>query len=491
MKLSKELEEQLALCVADTKFCAKYLFPEYFSAEFSILHQQIFDAIDSGAPRIVIAAPRGIGKTTSVVLGYAAKQILFRLKRFVVYVSNSSSSAELQTENLKRELIANQNVKTLFGPVRATSADGVDETFSKRAWVSNGGTLVYPRGSGQQVRGLLHGNSRPDLIIIDDLEDTDTINNEEIRKARKTWFHGDLLKCVSRLDKNWQIIYIDTLKHEDSLMQELLDSNEWLSLRLELCDDDFNSLAPEFISTEEIKKEATYHRTHNMMDVFFREFRNIAVSKENPTFSQAYFKYYELSELDAKKDLETIILVDPAKSVTPQAAESAIVAVTMDLASSRLYVRDIVHGRLHPDELYHKAFEMAMLLKAKVLGIEVTSLNEFIVQPLKNEMHKRGAFFTLVELKARGSKEGRIAALIPYYRQGYIYHLKGLCDPLEAQLLSFPRSRLWDIMDAFAYIIEITSLGDRYFQPPAENAEDEYAELVNEYDPPVEGWRAA
>ena len=60
---------------------------------------------------------------------------------------------------------------------------------------------------------------------------------------------------------------------------------------------------------------------------------------------------------------------------------------------------------------------------------------------------------------------------------------------LESQLLMFPRSALWDIMDAEAYIIEMLELGERYFSPK-ENVDDieaEYDEL--NYEKPIEDWR--
>ena len=93
-------------------------------------------------------------------------------------------------------------------------------------------------------------------------------------------------------------------------------------------------------------------------------------------------------------------------------------------------------------------------------------------------------------MKARAKKEDRIAALVPFYRQGYVFHNRSCCGGLEAQLLSFPRSRLFDIMDALAYIIEMMELGDRYFDPPEEeDVDSEFEEL--EYEPVIQNWRYA
>lgn len=493
MKLDSELQDLLAECYKSTKVLAKTLFPERFDAPFTKLHDEIFDLIDSDAPRVAIAAPRGIGKTSIVGLAKTAQGILFRDRYFVPYVSMSHDVAMLQTENLKREMVSNPTIKKLFGSVKTKSAEGMDESFSKKSWVAYD-TLVMPRGAGQQLRGILFGNYRPDLYIVDDLEDPDEIANDSIRVARKNWFTADLLKSVSRYEANWKIIYIDTLKHEDSLLQDLLESPDWESVRLELCDDNLQSNVPEFLSNETIQKEYAYHKQLGQVDIFYREYRNLAIAQEDAVFTAELFRYYEPTELDVNT-CEFFVIVDPAKTVKLHSAESAIVGIGLDRFSQKIYVHDVVARMMYPDELYNEIFLMAARLRAHAVGIEVTSLNEFITQPIRNEMTRRGTFFQLVELKARGGEAGsgrgkqkRVAQLAPYYRQGLIYHNLQVCKPLEAQLLMFPRSKRWDIMDALAYVIEMMTIGDRWFEPPVdEDPEAEFEEL--EYDAPLEEWR--
>jgi phage terminase large subunit-like protein len=242
------------------------------------------------------------------------------------------------------------------------------------------------------------------------------------------------------------------------------------------------------MTDEQVMDLRNEHEQRGQLDMFYREYRNIPVSTEDATFRPEYFHYYDEPELADNKDIETVIMIDPAKTVKLHSAQSAIVGVGIDRASAKLYVRDIVAEKLYPDELYDEAFKMAARLGANVVGIEVTSLNEFITQPIKNEMSKRGQYFELIELKARGKKEDRIAALVPFYRQGYVFHNKTCCGGLEGQLLSFPRSRLWDIMDALAYIVEMMELGERYFEPPEmDDPEEEFKEL--DYDEAVNDWR--
>lgn len=500
-------------CSVSTRMTAKTFFPERFSLPFSeAIHGEIFKLIDGPDNKVAIAAPRGWGKTSIVALALMARYIMFNLTGFICYINKSHDAASLQTENLRRELVTNRDVKAYFGDFRQrdVSKNEFDEVFSKKAWVAYN-TLVWPRGAGQQVRGVLFKNDRPGLIVIDDLEDPQKIENDDIRKGWYEWLYADVIKAVPRLHRNWKIVYIDTLKHEDSVLQKLLDSPEWKSIRLEACDDEFKSTAPHFMSDEEIQKEWDEHVTAGQTDVFFRELRNLPISTKDSAFQRDYFRYYSLPpdkpvredqdikltdpEVQNNQHIESVVILDPAKTVKIHSAESAIIGVGIDLSSARLFVRDAISEKMYPDEIYDSLFDMAIRLDAKVLGIEETSLNEFIRQPIKNEMFKRGKFFELVWLKARGGmkKELRVKELVPYYRLGYIYHNASCATirKLEQQLLMFPRSALWDLMDCLAYIVEMLELGERYFSPTVdpENSEAEYEEL--DYDEPIENWRVA
>lgn len=513
MEKDQKLEEIFSACSVSTEVVAKTFFPERFTMPFAEnVHGEIFNLIDGPAQKVAIAAPRGWGKTSIVALALMARWILFRLTNFIIYINKSHDAASLQTENLRRELVTNRYVRAFFGDPKQRDVSGkeFEEAFSKKSWVAYD-TLVWPRGAGQQVRGVLFKNSRPGLIVIDDLENPREIENEETRKGWYEWLYADVIKAVPRIGPNankWKIVYIDTLKHEDSVLQKLLDSPEWKSVRLEACDDDLNPTAPEFMSKEDIEKEWQHHVEAGQTDVFFRELRNLPISTKDSAFRQEYFHYYNLppdrsknendlsiSDMDVQQDrnIETVVILDPAKTVKIHSAESAIIGVGIDLTSARLYIRDIVSEKMYPDEIYDALFGMAQMLGAKVLGIEETSLNEFIKQPIKNEMFRRGSFFEIVWLKARGGmkKELRIKELVPYYRGGYIYHNASCAGikKLEQQLLMFPRSALWDLMDAEAYIIEMLELGERYFSPKEDPAdvEAEYREL--DYEKPIENWR--
>lgn len=511
--MDRQLEDILSQCSVSTRMVAKTFYPERFSLPLAEkIHGPMLEKMDNSSNKVAIAAPRGWGKTSFAALALMTRYILFRLTPFIVYINRSHDAASLQTENLRRELVTNREIKAFFGDLKQRDVENneFDEVFSKKAWVAYD-TLVWPRGAGQQIRGVLFKNSRPGLIVIDDLEDPQQVQNEDIRKGLYEWLYSDVLKSVPRIGdeaRNYKIVYIDTLKHEDSALQKLLKSPEWDSVRLEACDENFKSAAPHFMSDADIQKEWDEHVEAGQTDVFFRELRNLPISTKDASFQQSYYRYYNLPperskrdvdltvtdvELQHDKNIETVVILDPAKTVKIHSAESAIVGIGIDLASSKIFIRDAISEKMYPDEIYDALFGMGMRLGAKVLGIEETSLNEFIRQPIKNEMFRRGSFFELVWLKPRGGmkKEMRIRELVPYYRCGYVYHNASCVTvkKLEQQQSMFPRSALWDLMDCEAYIVEMLEQGERYFSPTEDpnDVEAEFREL--EYEKPVENWR--
>jgi len=496
IKDDPEVREILKRCFTSTKTAAKVFFPERFWLPFSQLHDEIFKILDDDSiQKAAIAAPRGFGKTTIDTIAYPAKKIVFQEKKFIVPVSCTATKAVMDGENLKRELMNNVTIGKLFGPIKS-------ETFSKEQWITQSGTMVMPRGAGQQIRGILYDRYRPDLIIADDLEDPEEVRNEELRAKLREWWFSDVCNSIDRASNNYKIIVVGTILHEDSLLVHLLEDPDWYSVSLSICDDNLKSNWPGFMSDSEVAKLHASHKKRGQLDLFYREYRNIPISTEDATFRQEYFHNYSETGaefVEAKKNLENVVIVDPAKTVKLHSAESSVVGVGVDLASARLYVRDVVSRKMYPDELYDEMFGMVARLNAHVVGIEVTSLNEFIKQPILSEIIKRRVpIGEPIWLNARAKKEERIAQLVPYYRQGYVFHNETCCSGLETQLMSFPRSKLWDIMDALAYIIELLELGNRYFEPAAyldkegkEDPEAEFRELENEYEPVMKDWRYA
>lgn len=470
----------------DTKAFASTFMGDTFFRAFSQQSSKVFEAIDSGKQKVLILAHRGFGKTSGAKAAIL-KRVCYRQSKFAVYVSATATSAEMSTSNIQSELISNPMITNVFGELKSKDA------WSKENFIA-GDTYVLPRGAGQQVRGLNYRGTRPDFFVVDDLEDAEGVASEERRAKLKQWFFADLLNSVDRGNKDWKIVVIGTLLHEDSLLANLRKDPTWHIVEIPLCDDNLNSYYPEFMDDTEVKKLYEGMREQGQADVFAREYQNKPISLLDAVFKQDHWKdkYYEPSSLvrDRNDDLFFVTILDPAKTVNLSANDSAIVTVGVDLKEHKLFFHDCVKGKMAPDQIYDAFFQQIVIHRSRIAAFEVTSLHEFISQPLLSEARKRNIHAHFVELKARAKKELRIAQLAPFYRQGYIYHNKAVSAPLELQLLDFPRAAMDDVADAFAYIIEVLELNESYFYAPESPDNDEYADLEKE---PIlaDSWRTA
>jgi hypothetical protein len=304
------------------------------------------------------------------------------------------------------------------------------------------------------------------------------------------------MKTEDKYGKNCIFIYIDTIKHEDSLLVDLLESPEWASVQLSICDNNYKSLDPNYMTDEEIQAEVEEHRRLGTLDEFYMERRNIPVSTEDAVFKQSYFKYFEdhgdklvIGKGEDKEEIRAsrllhVTIVDPAKTVKINSAETSIQTIAVDRKSRKILNRYITSAKMFPDEIYEEMFKQVIMFKSFILGYEVTGLNEFIIQPIESECRVRGIYPLLMALTAKKGigekgKAERVRTLAPLYKLGYVYHNKTNCGPLEAQLLGFPRSKLWDVMDGFAYITHIMDKMSVYFDPTDESDD---VEEIDEYD---------
>lgn len=473
----EDKKEILAACAASTKVTCKVFFPDRFTLPFSKAHDKVFNLLDDDTEQMVaIASWRGFGKTSIMQLGYPTKRALFMDSKFIISGSATYKQALRQSENLKLAISKNQLISELgFKNLKS-------DVWSQDQWILNTkdgyGCLFLPVSYQQQCRGLIYKNTRPDLYNIDDWEDKESVMSEEQRDKKKRRFITDIFGSVDRSRKDWRICVMGTVLHEDSLLQNLIDNEHWTSLRLELCDDEFISNWPEQMDNDKVWKLYSYYKSEGLVDEFYREYRNICMSPENAPFRADLFQYYLPDQLK-NRFLDYVVLVDPAKTVSDTACDTAIVGLAIDIMNGEIYIVDMKCARLHVHEQIDAGLAMCKSLKARVLGVEVTGSGEYIEWSWKSTITERGANVEFVPLKAtagpsqyvpKGSaqqgKDARISqALVPLYNTKKMFHPKEhpLLKKLEDQLLTFPYSKKKDLIDALAYVGGLLHKGERYF----------------------------
>ncbi len=285
MALTKEDRIKiLADCEYSSALAATLIYPERFSSPFDPIHKPMFDVIDKKpgdfgySPYKCLIAPRGIGKTSVGALLVPTLGAILHRYSYIIIIGYNADDAIEKTEALKAQLISNSMIQDLYGDIK------VNDSWTKKEYVievAGRKVKIHPRGSGQPVRGRLYGDDRPGLVIVDDLEKTKETESEDLRTEKKAWFYGDVLNCINPRLKHipglpapWEILVVGTILHQDSLLINLHESKNWDSVRLEICDDNFVSNAPNFMNDKECLEKYEFFRDDNQVQTWYNEFRN-------------------------------------------------------------------------------------------------------------------------------------------------------------------------------------------------------------------------
>jgi phage terminase large subunit-like protein len=398
----------------------------------------------------LIMLPRGFAKTTLAGNAVPLYDILYGEQPFAVYVSETATHAQMQMDNIKRELESNDRIKAVFGSLRP--GRDASARWAQDAFETTTGMAMAARGRGGQIRGLKHGPHRPKKIIFDDLEDKESVSTEEQRKKTRTWFYGDVMPALPELDPEATIVGLGTLLHPDALLTYLERDPQWTVIKFGVRDRDGDWLWKENINSQkyEIKKRSAI--LAGELSTFIMEYDNVYKSDESSKFRQDMIKY---ADPPPRSELQVAVYCDPAISQSADADYTTIIAIGMDTKGG-LWVLDVLMKRgMTPREQVDAYFDFLLRWRPQQAGIESNAYQQALVHLVREEMFRKKFYMEIIPVKYSTKKTERINAILqPRYASGYIKHVRRFPE-LEAQLLDFPNAKHDDGPDAAAGCIAL------------------------------------
>ena len=407
-----------------------------------------------GKRKIVVAAPRGHAKTT-VLMIMVLWAVCYRMRKYILLVSDSEDQSKLQLDAVKAELESNEILRRLYG-------DLVGRYWGLEAIETSTGIRIQCRGAGQRIRGLKYRNQRPDAILCDDLMSDELVETEERRTKLKRWFFGALLPAGS---PDVVICVVGTILHEADLLSELLEIGVGWIKRRYACEETGVVLWPQRYSKDDLDEIRAEYEEKGELSLFFREYYNQIVGNEQCPFQKEQFQHLTEKEYDEKfknSYVLTYITVDPAYTTQSKADYTAFCVVSLD-NTRKWYVRRIMRGRWPQSQIIEILFDLVELYKPLLVGMQKQDWTRVFKAPVMEEQRRRNKFFAVRETqtyspntKGLANKTSRIGRLASYYKARAIYHVTGSqVSNLEAELLAFPYAKHDDCSDALSIIVDI------------------------------------
>ena len=457
----------------DMEFFGRAYFPHYFSRPSPEFHRELDNIWKQGvlkgkAPvtsakkkeisrmsgvKRVVAAPRGHAKSTCLTFKGTMHAIVYEYKHYPIIISDSSEQAEGFLDNIRVEFEENEALREDFGNL-------VGNIWRSNVLLTRSNIKVEAIGSGKKIRGRKHRNWRPDLLVLDDIENDENVRTPEQRKKLENWF----LKAVSKAGDDYtDIIYIGTLLHYDSLLAKTLKNpgyravkyravisfssadklwKTWEDIFTDLSNDNREEDARAFfeknreamlLGTEVLWEEKLSYYDLMVMKVtegdasFNSEEQNEPINPEDCIFNPEWFDFYNEAEIDFKdRNYHFIGFVDPSLGKSKRSDFSAIITIAKHKASGYMYVMDADIERRHPDKIITDILEKEKLFRReyghgyKKFGAETVQFQWFLKEELAKASAKAGLYLPIEEVPQNSDKTMRIQTLQPDVKNHYI-----------------------------------------------------------------------
>jgi len=405
----------------------------------------------------LLCVPRDHIKTTLAKLSVIYK-FMFTHRRFAFYLTNASRNAKNAAVDIIR-LFQKPNYQNTFGEIRM-----VKDNESEGLWIfeiplPNGNVkqcIIRAAGARQPIRGQNVLNTRPDYVVVDDLEDLENTATEELRDKLSRWVFGTLLKSFNTRD--YRILWIGNMISNESLLYKFSSLPKWNPVVLGALIKDkktnkIRPLWPEQFTVENLVRDFHEYRSAGRADSWMCEMMNKPGFMKNG-FSISSIKY--APDLTPDDYAKTFITIDPAFTEEPGVNDQSAIAVHGLRQDGRLQLADTWLGRVTEQDLFIQADILAQKWGVTIWGIEAQVAQKLLLPlfRLYSAMSKTTYKYTFLPLHSRQiPKFQRLQSLVNSMQNEH-YFISNSDVDFTSQLISYDplkTNNRDDLIDATAY----------------------------------------
>lgn len=453
MTTDKARSELIRMFMDDRHFAHRFLFPHRHPLKNPDYAWEMTDLYYSNRPRVLWEIYRGGAKSTTSEEAIMI-QALLKERSYIGLIRETADKAAEAVMTIRHELMTNERIREVFGDLETQSWNQDDIILAN-------GVRIKGWGWGQSIRGAKdwRSNERPDFFDIDDLENEDAIGTPEARAKTPRWFDREVIPALR--DYNCPVRVKGTRLHPEAWIAQLADDPEWHAVRIPVAEglDGPNPKSnwPAKFPLETVLSIRSRFEKDGDLNGFAQEYLCQSVDEKDRPFQPRHIVVSPSPTLHVPR----YVIVDPARTVKKTSARTGYLAAGWDRRT--LVVYEAFGGFDKPDRIIETCFQLADRHRPVHLGVEADGLHEFLMQPLRAEMLRRGTTLPLLPLMAPKdrNKERFILGLHSFFEAGDIVLAHHLPE-LEQEILNFPQGRV-DVLNCLAYMLKVRS-GDAVYE---------------------------
>jgi predicted phage terminase large subunit-like protein len=510
-------------CQHDFELFCHIFFPHFTEHPFNKFHRDLFAFYGQSevATRRVDCAPRGYAKSTVKSLFKPVHDLCYGLQRYILFISATQKQAIGKLKDIRAEILTNDALTSIYG-IRFPHKRPAEQSFE--VLTDHGSAYLQTVSAGTEIRGIRYREARPSKIILDDVEDSEEVQNEELREKTRNWF----FEVVSKLgNERTDIEIVGTVLHRDSLLMNLSRNpayktkiykaviswadrkdlwDEWRQIYVNLDNDNRETDAKKFyeehktemdLGTEVLwpEKEPYHALMKELIETgrraFMKEKQNQPLPSGEALFDDIwwYKEDHDRGGVVIEKtgafipfeDMQAFGAMDPAtgegSSKTTKLDYTVIASGYKDL-KGRLFVHRDWTKRAKPTRYIREIFEQHLLMKYEKFAVETNLYRGLLLENLQRERklleaeRKKSGLkdwritIPFYEIESREKKEKRIFTLEPKVNNGWILFNKNLSAEFMEMIENFPVADHDDAPDALEML---WGLVNKRYKPSALN----------------------
>lgn len=446
------------------------LFPNHITSKTPLFHKEILLDMPNGGRQATVA-PRGFAKSTITNVIGGSWFSLYNKYHFILLISDTYTQAKLQLGSLKSELEDNEMLHEIYGnPV--SNIWGEDRIIVNGVY---GKTMIMALGAGMKIRGLKYRQYRPELAIIDDLENQEIVSSKDRRDKLERWFEYDLLPGLSA--DNGNIIYLGTILHHSALLKKVSDKEgkyaSWNVKKYKALTDG-KSIWPDRFTTEKLISMRDNPNDPDYLGslVFAQEMQNEPQDDKDRVFQEDWITGYKFAEKRhiwemSNPDGDFIheyfgrVLAGVDLAISEKETADFFTMITVGIAkdNGHIYILDYVRERISDpmkqvDTILNKYEEW----KHDQIKVETVAYQQALYNLLRSEGAKRHIYPPIKSVKPDKDKVRRARVHSSNFSGGLV-HLREdhpLYTTFKNELLQFPLGEHDDMLDGYMYATDET-----------------------------------
>lgn len=397
-------------------------------------------------PQLALGLPRGFGKTTVIKL-FVLYCILFTNKKFILVISNTAKLAEHIVGDIA-SFLDEPNIKKIFGDWRVGMTQ---DTLSMKQFGFRGRNIVLTGiGAGTSLRGMNINNTRPDVMIFEDIQSREDADSETISKALETWMYGTAMKAKS--PEGCMFLFVANMyptKH--SILRKLKSNPNWVKFIAGGILADGTSLWEDLQPIEQLTKEFENDLSAGHPEIFYSEVLNDENAAANNLLD--FSRVPECNIPLGTMPEGNFIIIDPS-GMKKKSDECAI--GYFEVHNIKPVLMELTSDRLSPGQTIRQALEYALRHNCRLVAIESVAYQSSLCywfNVITTQMCITG--IECVEIYPGGfSKNSRILSMLKDYQSGEVAVTQALRAQVHGQITGFNPLKIDntdDILDLLCY----------------------------------------